>query len=105
MPTYKLCVVANNEAGQWQSWPEKIAAIKAFYASVCQLDITLIPAILTPQFAPYEPSSGNGVVYRADEGWYEVNVILSERYALLVKERVKESAPIPRLQITSIRIK
>jgi hypothetical protein len=75
MPTYKVSILANNEAGPWQSWPAKIAAIKAFYAPVCTLEISLFSTALTPQFAPYQPSSGNGVVYRVDENWYEANVL------------------------------
>jgi hypothetical protein len=74
MPTFKVCILANNEAGTWASWQAKMAAIKAFYASVCNLDITLTPTTLTPQFAPYEPASGSSSVYRVDEGWYEANV-------------------------------
>jgi len=75
MRTFNVSVFANNEAATWASWLEKIAAIKAFYAPVCELNITLIPTTLTPQFAPYEPSSGSGTVYRVDEAWYEANVI------------------------------
>jgi hypothetical protein len=74
MPTYKVRILANNEASTWASWPAKIAAIKAFYASVCNLDITLTPTTLTPQFTPYEPASGSSSVYRVDEAWYEANV-------------------------------
>jgi hypothetical protein len=74
MPTYKVSVLANNDAGTWASWPEKIAAIKAFYASKCNLEITLTPTQLTPQFAPYGPISSSGNVYRVDETWYEENV-------------------------------
>lgn len=74
MPTYKVRVLANNEAGTWASWPAKIAAIKAFYASVCELDITLTPTTLTPQFSPYTGTSGNGTIYQVDEAWYEANV-------------------------------
>ena len=74
MPTYKVCIVANNEAGTWASWPEKAAAIKAFYLPVCNLQIDVVPSKLTPIFALYEPSSGNGAAYRVDETWYEANV-------------------------------
>ncbi len=74
-PTYKLTIVANNEAGTWGSWAAKIAAIKAFYAPVCTLDITLIPTHLTPKFTPYEPASGSTYNYIVDEGWYEENVL------------------------------
>jgi|SRR5579884_2473511 len=75
-PTFKLTIVANNEAGSWQSWKVKKAAIAAFYAPVCTLDITVIPTHLTPKFSPYEPASGNNFVYRVDENWYEENVLL-----------------------------
>lgn len=74
MPTYKLTIVANNEAGTWASWPEKIAAIAKFYASDCMLDITLVSTHLTPQFTPYGQTNGNGVIYQVDETWYEANV-------------------------------
>ena len=75
MRTFTVRILANNQAGTWQSWDDKIAQIKAFYGSVCDLDITVTPTTLTPQFAPYEPSSGSGNVYRIDETWYEANVI------------------------------
>jgi zinc knuckle protein len=75
MRPFNVRIVANNQAGTWQSWPEKIAAIKAFYASVCDLNIELIATQLTPQFAPYQPSS-TGTTYRVDEAWYEANVLL-----------------------------
>jgi len=74
MPTFKVSILANNEAGTWQSWDAKIAQIKSFYASVCNLDISATPTQLTPQFTPYELSSGSTNVYRIDEAWYEANV-------------------------------
>jgi len=75
VPTYKLTIVANSAAGTWPSWQAKIATIKAFYAPVCTLDVTLIPTHLTPEFAPYGPTSGNGTIYAIDEGWYADNVL------------------------------
>lgn len=75
MRSYSVRIIANNEASTWSSWPEKIAQVKAFYASVCDLSITLIPSNLTPQFTPYAGVSGNGTIYRVDEGWYETNVL------------------------------
>ncbi|HLH93553.1 MAG TPA: hypothetical protein VKW08_00400 [Xanthobacteraceae bacterium] len=75
MRSYSVRILANNEAGTWQSWPAKIAAIKAFYASVCDLDITVTPTKLTPQFAPYQATSGNGTIYQVDETWYAQNVV------------------------------
>jgi hypothetical protein len=75
MRSFSLRILANNEAGSWPSWPEKIAAIKAFYTPVCELDIILTPTKLTPQFAPYSGTSGNGTIYQVDEGWYEANVL------------------------------
>jgi len=74
-PTFKLTILANNEAGTWTSWSAKKAAIQAFYAPVCTLDISVIPTHLTPQFSPYEPASGSSFVYRVDETWYEENVL------------------------------
>jgi hypothetical protein len=74
MRSFSVRILANNEAGTWQSWPEKIAAIKAFYASDCDLDITVTPTTLTPQFSPYTGTSGNGTIYQVDETWYEANV-------------------------------
>jgi hypothetical protein len=74
MRSFSLRILANNEAGSWASWPEKIAAIKAFYAPVCELDITLTPTTLSPQFAPYGPISGSGNVYQVDQSWYDQNV-------------------------------
>jgi hypothetical protein len=74
MRSLSLRILANNEAGTWASWPEKIAAIKEFYAPACELNITLTPTMLTPQFVPYSPTSGSGTVYRVDENWYEQNV-------------------------------
>jgi hypothetical protein len=74
MRSFSVRIIPNNEAGTWASLEAKIAAIKAFYAPVCDLNITLGPSKLTPQFAPYEPSSGGTSVYRVDEAWYEANV-------------------------------
>jgi hypothetical protein len=73
MRKFALRILANNEAGTWASWPEKIAAIKTFYAPVCELDITLTPTKLTPQFSQY-PGVSNGAIYQVDEAWYEANV-------------------------------
>jgi len=75
MRSYSLRILANNQAGTWPSWPEKIAAIKAFYAPVCELAITLTPTTLTPQFAPYAPISGSANTYVVGQGWYEANVV------------------------------
>jgi hypothetical protein len=74
MRSFKLRILANNEAGNWASWPEKIAAIKAFYAPVCELDITLIPTKLTPTFSPEAPISGSAATYIVDPAWYAANV-------------------------------
>jgi hypothetical protein len=70
MKSFRLQILANNEAGSWASWPAKIAAIKAFYAPVCELDITVTRTFLTPQFSLYEGST----IYQVDEAWYEANV-------------------------------
>jgi hypothetical protein len=70
MRSFSLRILANNEAGSWASWPAKIAAIKAFYASVCDLEITVTQTFLTPKFSLYEGES----IYQVDETWYEENV-------------------------------
>ncbi len=70
MPTFKVRIIANNEAGNWLSWPAKAAAIKAFFAPVCTLDITFEKTALVPVFSPYMESQ----VYMVDEVWYEQNV-------------------------------
>lgn len=75
MRSFSVRILANNQAGNWASWDAKIAAIKAFYAPACELDITLTPTRLTPQFAPYQNTSGSGAVYRVDETWYAQNVV------------------------------
>jgi hypothetical protein len=75
MKSFRLHILANNEAGTWPSWPEKIAAIKQFYASACDLDVILTPTQLTPKFSAYGPISGSGNVYQVDEAWYEANVV------------------------------
>jgi hypothetical protein len=75
MRSFNVRILANNEAGTWTSWGEKIAAIKAFYAPVCELDITLAPSKLTPQFAPYAPISGSADTYVVDPTWYQENVL------------------------------
>lgn len=75
MRSFTVRILANNAAGKWASWNEKIAAIKAFYASVCELDITLTSTQLTPQFAPYSGTSGNGTIYQVDDDWYAANVV------------------------------
>jgi hypothetical protein len=75
MRSFTLRILANNEAGTWASWPEKIAALKTFYAPVCELDITLVPTALTPQFAPYAPISGSADTYVVDPAWYDANVV------------------------------
>jgi hypothetical protein len=74
MRSYSLRILANNEAGTWASWEAKIAQIKAFYAPVCGMDITLTPTTLIPQFAPYGQISGSGNVYQVDQSWYDQNV-------------------------------
>ena len=75
MRSFTVRILANNEAGTWASWPEKIAKIKAFYAPDCELDITLTPTKLTPQFAPYAPISGAADTYVVDQAWYDANVV------------------------------
>ena len=70
MRSFTVRILANNEAGSWASWPQKIAAIKAFYAPVCDLEITVTQTYLTPQFAPYDGTA----VYQIDETWYDENV-------------------------------
>jgi len=74
MKTFKVTIVANNAAGAWSSWSEKTAAIRAFYAPVCDLQIQFSNIALTPKFMPYEGVSGAGTVYRIDEAWYQQNV-------------------------------
>jgi hypothetical protein len=39
MPSLKVVIIAN--ACEWASWPDKIAAIKAFYAPLVELDIDI----------------------------------------------------------------
>jgi hypothetical protein len=75
MPTFKVRVIANNEAGEWASWPAKIAAVKDFYAPVCNLDITFEKTALTPKFALY----GESGVYQVDETWYEDNIAVTRQ--------------------------
>jgi hypothetical protein len=75
MRSFNVRILANNEAGTWTSWGEKIVAIKAFYAPVCDLNITLSPSKLTPQFAPYAPISGSADTYVVDPTWYQENVL------------------------------
>ena len=65
--------VSNNEAGTWTSWPEKLAAIKAFYEPVCDLEITLSRTSLTPLFTPYDETTGSGTINRIDETWYQIH--------------------------------
>ena len=74
MRSFTVRILANNQAGTWASWPEKVAAIKAFYAPACELDITVTPTLLAPTFMPYQQTSGSGAIYQVDEAWYEANV-------------------------------
>jgi hypothetical protein len=37
MRSFTVRILANNQAGQWASWPAKIAAIKAFYAVIGEI--------------------------------------------------------------------
>lgn len=55
MRTFKVKIIANGDCAEWASWPEKIARVKQFYSSVCDLEIdfatadfTNIPVMLLP---------------------------------------------------------
>lgn len=81
MPTFEVRIVANNDTGNWASWPEKIQDVIHFFAPVCNLVITLEKTSLTPKFAPYNGSA----VSQVDEAWYEQNIsALRTNEALLV---------------------
>jgi len=65
MPTFKVSILANNEAGNWTSWEAKKAALRDFYAPVCTLDITLIKTTLKPEFSAMTPTSSGDVGARS----------------------------------------
>lgn len=79
----KILVIAN--ACPWASWPQKIAAIKAFYAPLVELDIDIrytdfadIPTGKYPgtvtQFLPTGAVDVPGIDVELDQGWFAANV-------------------------------
>lgn len=69
-------VIANNSP--WASWPQKIQAIKDFYAPNVDLNITLEHTSLSPKFSQYGTTMpGQLPVYVVDEAWYEANTLRS----------------------------
>jgi len=66
--TFKLLVLANNL--NWTSLPEKLEAVRAFYAPACDLDIELRHTALQPIFARY-PDVALPII---DHDWYDANL-------------------------------
>lgn len=71
---FALKIVANN--AQWGSWSKKIAEIKAFYASVCDLDISIEYTSLVPVFTrePFLNPQGSVGLWTVDQEWYNQNI-------------------------------
>jgi hypothetical protein len=82
-PSLKVIVIAN--ACTWQSWPQKIAAIKAFYAPLVDLEIDIkytdfenIPLASYPgtvtQFGPTGATDVAGTDLEIDQTWFNGNI-------------------------------
>lgn len=77
---FNVAIVANN--ADWASWPQKVQAIKDFFASRVELNIVVVktynklPFILSPDFPP---------LYEVDRNWYGNNVsIMADDIVMLV---------------------
>lgn len=71
MRTIRVRVIANGETYHWASWQAKIAAVRAFWAPICNIEIEVRKATLSPVFQRYTPDSD---LYIVDLGWYDKNV-------------------------------
>lgn len=90
----KVLIVAN--ACPWASWPEKITAIKAFYAPLLDLEIGIqhtdfqnVPLKTYPgtvtQFGPAGATDVAGEDLEIDQEWYAANIIpLATSYDIVV---------------------
>src|SRR5689334_3259223 len=67
--TFKLLVLVNKI--DWPSLPQKMEAVRAFYAPVCDLQIEIRQVSLDPVYALYPNLAP---LYIIDRGWYDVNV-------------------------------
>jgi hypothetical protein len=67
--TFKLLVIANQLG--WPSLQAKVDAIRAFYAPVCNLDITIQRVSLNPVYALYPDLAPLNVI---DRGYYDLNI-------------------------------
>lgn len=79
----KILIIANNSP--WQSWPTKIAAIKAFYSPLVNLNIDIkytafqnipiksAPGIVTT-FSPNGPQDTPGNDLQIDPAWVQTNI-------------------------------
>jgi hypothetical protein len=91
MPTITLLIVSNS--CNWQSWPQKIDDLTAFFKSVCTLDITVqqtsftnIPFLtFAPTLTTYENFPAGAKVMEVNETWYEQNVLpLAKGYDIVL---------------------
>jgi len=79
----KILIIAN--ACQWESWPQKSAAIKAFYAPLVEMDIDIVytdftniplgryPGTVT-EFGANGPTDVAGTDLEIDQTWFNDNI-------------------------------
>src|SRR4051794_10472781 len=69
MRTFKLLVLANQI--NWKTLPEKMEAVKRFYAPVCNLEIETRNVSIYPTYAKYPELAP---LYIIDRGYYDLNI-------------------------------
>lgn len=72
MRTFNVVVVANNT--DWPTLWDKMAAVRQFYAPVCDLRVSIEHTRMQPVFNNSYP--GLAPLYVLDRGWYDVNVTM-----------------------------
>jgi hypothetical protein len=91
MPTIKLLIVSNG--CNWQSWPQKITDLTAFFKSVCNLEITLQQTSFTnipfltfgPRLTQYENYPAGAKVMDVNQSWYTQNIVpLAKGYDIVL---------------------
>lgn len=86
MRTFKVKLIVNGTSASWASWPAKIAAMKAFYQPVCNLDITfqkanfpVVPMLKQPGqvtvFGPMGYQDTVGTDIYVDPNWRVKNIV------------------------------
>lgn len=86
MKSLRVRILANGDSARWTSWPAKIAAVKAFYAPILDLQIDLlktnfdnVPIISQPgqitTFGPNGPVDTNGSDLYVAADWRFKNIV------------------------------